>query len=71
MAAKRKSGPSGYKPEHEATRGTTAVLLRVAPEIAETFAAIADEDGVTKAETFAALVTNERARRDRRAVPSA
>ena len=66
MSAKRKSGPSGYKPEHEANRKTDRVVLRVEPEVAATFTALAEEDGTTKAETFTALVTKERARRDRR-----
>jgi hypothetical protein len=65
MPKKRASGPSGYKPEHEANRSTTMVSLRVEPEVAETFAGLAEEDGATKAETFTALVTEERARRDR------
>ena len=65
-AKKRASRPSGYRPEHEANRKTARVLLRVEPEVAKTFAALAEENDATKAETFAALVMKERARRDRK-----
>lgn len=63
MAKKR---TSRYVPEHEATRTTKQVLLRVAPDVAETFEGLAEEDGTTKVATFTALVTKERARRDRK-----
>jgi hypothetical protein len=67
MPKKRTSGPSGYKPEHEANRSSKGrITLRVAEDVAETFAELAEEDGTTKAEAFTTLVTNERARRDRR-----
>ncbi len=65
-AKKRRSGPSGYKPEHEANRQTERIQVRVEPEVARAFEALAEEDGTTKADTFAALVTKERARRNRR-----
>jgi hypothetical protein len=63
---KKTARPSGYRPEHEANRQTTMVSLRVAPDVADTFADLAEEDGTTKAETFTALVKKERARRDRK-----
>ena len=66
MATKRKSGPSGYRAEHEVNRATVAVLLRVAPDVAESFATMASDDDKTKVAFFTDLVTKERARRDRR-----
>lgn len=39
------SRSSGYKPAHELHRTTKSLLLRVAPDIADTFAELAEEDG--------------------------
>lgn len=62
----KKKSASRYQPADEKTRTTVALLLRVQPEVAEDLDALAEQDKKPKAAIVSELITEERARRDRR-----